>query len=41
MNLVVCPNCQQKTLPHMACRSCGFYAGKKATDKTQVRVVKA
>jgi len=41
VNLMACPNCGSKTLSHMACRACGFYAGKKSTDKTQVRVVKA
>lgn len=28
VNLVVCKNCNKKTLAHMACRNCGFYAGK-------------
>jgi large subunit ribosomal protein L32 len=36
MALEVCKNCNAKTLAHMACRSCGFYAGKKATDVTTV-----
>jgi large subunit ribosomal protein L32 len=40
LNLVVCPNCNQKTLSHMACRNCGFYAGKKVGQE-QVKVTKA
>ncbi len=41
-NLVVCKNCGEKTLSHMACRSCGFYAGKKSVDnKNTVKVTTA
>lgn len=36
MALEVCKNCSAKTLAHMACRSCGFYAGKKAVAVTTV-----
>ncbi|MBO5408689.1 MAG: 50S ribosomal protein L32 [Clostridia bacterium] len=25
--LVKCPNCQELTLPHRVCKSCGFYKG--------------
>lgn len=28
VNLVVCKNCQQKTLTHQVCQNCGFYKGK-------------
>lgn len=42
INLVVCSNCQQKTLAHMACRNCGFYAGKDIQGiKKAVTVTKA
>ncbi len=27
--LVKCPNCQELTLPHRVCKSCGFYKGKE------------
>lgn len=40
VNLVVCPNCNFKTLPHMACRNCGQYAGKKVSDES-VKVIRA
>lgn len=39
VKLVVCTNCQQKTIAHMACRNCSFYAGKQV-GKTQVKVTK-
>ena len=38
---VKCKNCQELTLPHQVCKSCGFYMGKKVTDKMQVKVTKA
>jgi large subunit ribosomal protein L32 len=25
--LIVCPNCQQKRLPHRVCMACGHYRG--------------
>jgi large subunit ribosomal protein L32 len=34
--LEICKNCNANTLAHMACRGCGFYAGKKANDVTKV-----
>lgn len=49
VNLMECKNCNSKTLAHMICRSCGFYAGeqslrpnglKKATDAA-VKVTRA
>ncbi len=40
VKLVTCPNCSQKTLSHMACRSCGFYAGKQV-GKAAVKVTRA
>lgn len=41
ISLVVCPNCQEKTIAHMVCRNCGFYNKKAVTDKKSVRVTKA
>ncbi|MBI2593332.1 50S ribosomal protein L32 [Candidatus Daviesbacteria bacterium] len=40
INLVVCRNCNFKTLAHMACRNCGSYAGKKVSDEA-VKVTRA
>jgi len=28
LNLVECPNCHQKKLPHRVCSNCGFYDGR-------------
>ena len=28
LNLVECPNCHQKKMPHRACGNCGHYGGK-------------
>ncbi|MBI2011536.1 50S ribosomal protein L32 [Candidatus Daviesbacteria bacterium] len=40
-NIIICANCNAKTLAHMACRSCGFYSGKAVTNsKQQVTVTK-
>jgi large subunit ribosomal protein L32 len=42
VSLVNCKNCGEKTLAHMACRSCGFYGGKATKDiKPQVKITKA
>lgn len=42
INIVVCSNCNAKTLSHMACRSCGFYGGKAVKGtKTDVKVIRA
>ena len=42
IKFVVCKNCNEKTLAHMVCRNCGFYAGKAVKDaKTAVKVIKA
>lgn len=41
-SLVVCKNCGEQTLAHMACRNCGFYAGKKTSGaKETVKITKA
>jgi ribosomal protein L32 len=31
VKLIFCKNCNSKTISHMACRSCGFYAPQKVT----------
>lgn len=41
IRLQICKNCSEKTLAHMACRSCGFYAGKQTLKKTSVKVTTA
>ncbi len=41
ISLIVCPNCNEKTVAHMACRNCGFYAGKATGVKKQVKVTRA
>lgn len=28
-NLVECPQCHSKKLPHKVCKTCGFYAGRE------------
>ncbi|MEI7541865.1 MAG: 50S ribosomal protein L32 [bacterium] len=28
LNLIECPNCHMKKLPHKVCGNCGHYAGK-------------
>ncbi len=41
LKLIICKNCHQKTLAHMDCRSCGFYAGKPTRQsKAQVKVTR-
>lgn len=40
INLVVCKNCNFKTLAHMTCRNCGYFAGKKVQDEA-VKVTRA
>ncbi len=34
-----CPNCQALTVPHIVCKSCGYYDGKQVItiNKTIVR----
>lgn len=39
MSLIICKNCAEKTLAHMACRRCGFYAGKQTKLVKQKAVV--
>lgn len=39
LNLVVCKNCNQRTLPHIVCRNCGFYGGALVTAVKKKAVV--
>lgn len=42
VKLHLCKNCNEKTLAHMACRSCGLYGGKPVrSSKQQVTITKA
>ncbi|MBI2021705.1 50S ribosomal protein L32 [Candidatus Daviesbacteria bacterium] len=36
VRLVICQNCNYKTLAHMACRNCGFYSGKQVGKQKAV-----
>jgi large subunit ribosomal protein L32 len=31
-NLIKCPNCGRKILPHRVCPYCGYYKGKQVID---------
>jgi large subunit ribosomal protein L32 len=33
--LVRCSHCQEMTLPHRACRSCGYYRGREVVRRTE------
>lgn len=33
--LTRCPRCQATTLPHRACRSCGYYRGREVVKQTE------
>ncbi len=37
-NWITCKNCNQPTLPHHACRSCGHYKGRMVIDMRAVDV---
>jgi large subunit ribosomal protein L32 len=30
-----CPHCQAMTLPHRACRSCGYYRGRQVVKQDE------
>lgn len=30
--LVECPNCHEMKLPHVVCKHCGYYNGKKVVE---------
>ncbi len=38
--MIRCTNCNELTIPHQACRSCGFYRGKQVTTKNAVKITK-
>ncbi len=38
-DLMLCKNCNAKTLAHMACRKCGFYDGQSVKSVKQKAVV--
>jgi large subunit ribosomal protein L32 len=35
INLVDCPNCQARRLPHHVCQSCGWYNNRQIIDKSK------
>lgn len=35
-----CSQCQEPTMPHQACKQCGFYKGEKVLNTKVERVVK-
>lgn len=42
INISTCTNCQSPILSHIACRNCGFYAGKAVNSaKAEVKVTRA
>ncbi len=30
--LTICPNCQEKKLPHRVCPHCGYYKGEQVVE---------
>ncbi len=32
-NLIECPQCHEKILPHRVCPHCGYYKGKEVVSK--------
>ncbi|RJP46021.1 MAG: 50S ribosomal protein L32 [Armatimonadetes bacterium] len=40
LGLIKCANCQQPTISHRVCKSCGYYSGKQVEEKTAVKVTK-
>ncbi|MBZ0169367.1 50S ribosomal protein L32 [Candidatus Methylomirabilis lanthanidiphila] len=35
-NLVECPNCHERKLPHRACPACGHYRGREVVKREEV-----
>ncbi len=35
VQLVSCPNCGERTMPHRACRSCGHYRGRRVLETAE------
>jgi large subunit ribosomal protein L32 len=38
-NIALCPECQEPTLPHRVCQSCGTYKGKKIIEVVEKELV--
>ena len=36
VELVACPQCREKKLPHHACPKCGYYKGRRVTEVEEV-----
>ncbi len=34
-NLVTCPHCKEKKLPHVVCKKCGYYDGQERIAKKE------
>jgi len=34
-NLVECPNCHERKLPHRACPACGYYRGREVVKRDE------
>ncbi|EKD85374.1 MAG: hypothetical protein ACD_38C00036G0011 [uncultured bacterium] len=41
VNLVTCKSCSKLTLPHVVCKYCGFYGGKKIKTPKTAEVIRA
>jgi len=37
LNLIPCPNCAEKILPHRACPHCGFYKGRAVLETKEAK----
>jgi len=36
-NAVICPNCNNMMLPHVVCKTCGFYRGKEYVSLSKIK----
>jgi large subunit ribosomal protein L32 len=36
-NVIPCPNCAEKILPHRACPHCGFYKGRAVIQTKEAK----
>ena len=34
-NLIECPNCHERKLPHRACPACGYYRGREVVKREE------
>ncbi|MBI5019108.1 50S ribosomal protein L32 [Candidatus Gottesmanbacteria bacterium] len=39
--IMVCANCGKPRLPHRACKSCGYYAGRAVVIKKEKKIKKS